>query len=395
MGQCTKKFGDALLDSFVVGIELVGYEVKSGPDRVARALEDPKVKRAVDKALNQLLLEMAKTANVDSAANQPRTWGKLLSKEALPAATKHYGTEVKKSTAYKRAKASLDQLHCSYKKTPVGVWVDEHSNLLIIAGVGLAVGGAFAMYQTRAGDVPASAAAWLGKTILNAKKIKALGVLTLGAEKLEFKPSERAISTKVFGKTDEWKGINAKFSAYVSTKEDKLVEVGGGIDVTRPNFIGKASSVWSASAGATRAKDLEGTRTGSLAPHWRLAWAIKTPKLGSSTNDFSLSLLAFVEEKDKVRKVGGKGQLDIQTRVADQDVSIFAAGSASQIGRDVGTRKAVLPPSGCCQATRRCPSASCERSRSSSASSSAGLAMSTSTRGAPSRLSSRLTRATV
>jgi len=129
--------------------------------------------------------------------------------------------EIKNTAKFVALDQSLKQLTEAIKKTPMGVWVDEHSTLLYIVGAGAILGGAAAMYVMRSGDIITAKAAPLadGKSV----SFKLLGNLKMdvGLNKLSFKPSERLIETKTFV-TAKWKQIAVKLNMAVTAADTKF-----------------------------------------------------------------------------------------------------------------------------------------------------------------------------
>ncbi len=226
----------SLQESVVLLFDLADYTVQNGPSLVGKVLEDKKFQEAVKKALDKQALALVKRQQADPSVPVTGEDGtkflKAAGSAALDAGAESMKRQIERSSAYLKLEQSLRDLHCSFKKSPVGVWVDENQTLLVIIASGLALGGATAMYVTRTGDLPAGWAADLAE-----KKLKSfhLGKITLGVEKFDFKPSERELGAKVYADTSKWKGIpNVKFSISAAAKDDKLTSLGVAGEVTVP-----------------------------------------------------------------------------------------------------------------------------------------------------------------
>jgi hypothetical protein len=103
--------------------------------------------------------------------------------------------QVENSSAYHDVQASLRRLEGAFRCSPMGVFVSENSTLLYIVASGLALGGATALYVTRAGDLPAG---WA--TDFAARRLRSirLGRLEVGTQALRFVPSERIVEVQPF-----------------------------------------------------------------------------------------------------------------------------------------------------------------------------------------------------
>jgi hypothetical protein len=326
MSQCSATFEDAMVDSFVLGIRLVGYEAKHMEKRIPQILADPKVNAEITRALNKQMLELAREqTSGNGAGSGARSLSMSMRNDVLPAMGDKYAKVVQSTDVYKAAKKGLVDLGCVWKKTPVGAWVDENKMLLIIVAGGLALGGGVALYRARAGDVPAD---WATRLAVKALKFKILGDVEIGLDKLTFKPSEHAIALQAFTEFTAWKSVKTRFSANVATKEDTVVEFGGSMEVNAANFIGPLTGVVQAQIGAQRPPS-ELPAVNDLKLNWRLGLGVKTPK-NNSGEGLSVELMAFVEEKGGSRKVGTAGKLTYDQQVGGQPMSLYATGSASQ-----------------------------------------------------------------
>jgi hypothetical protein len=328
MGQCSATFDEALTDTFVLGINLVGYEAKNHEKRLAQIMEDPKVNAEITRALNKAMLDLAReqaqgktTTGVDAA----KKFGLRMRDNVAPKAADVYKKEVQKSEAFKAAKRSLTDLKCAVKESPIGVWVDENQTMLIIIAAGLALGGGVAMYRARAGDDISHWAAKLAPMLL---KFKVIGGVEIGVEEFKFKPSERAIELKSFAEIKKWKAVEARFEAFVSTKNDAVIEFGGNMELTAKHLLGPVDGVLKAELGANRALS-DGPLSNDLKANYRLALGIKTPK--NQSREFNIELLAYVQEKDEKFKLGTAAKLSYDTKLFGQPVSGYATGEASRL----------------------------------------------------------------
>ncbi len=234
----------SLHESVVLLFDLAGYTVQNGPSLVENVLEDKKFQEEIKKALDKEALALVKKQQADPTVRATSEDGtkflKAAGSAALDAGADSMKRQIERSSAYLKLEQSLRDLQCSFKKSPVGVWVDENKTLLIVIASGLALGGATAMYITRTGDLPAGWAADLAE-----KKLKSfhLGKITLGVEKFDFKPSDRELGAKVYADTSKWKGFpNVKFSISAAAKDDKLTSFGVAGEVTVPIALNVAAT---------------------------------------------------------------------------------------------------------------------------------------------------------
>lgn len=324
MTQCSATFEDAVVDTFVMGIRLVGYEASQIEKRAADVLANPEVNAAIAKALNKQMLALAREQLQGKTTGGADVLAKAMMDDVAPKAGKQYLKEVQKSDAYNAAKKGLVDLGCAWKQTPIGAWVDENKMMLIIVAGGLALGGGIALYRARAGDVPAD---WATRIAMKALKFKILGDVEVGVDKLKFKPSDRAVELQAFTEFTAWKSVKSRFAASVSTKDDAVIEFGGEMELSAANMIGPVTGVLKANIGANRPPS-ELPQLNDLKVNYRLALGIKAPK-DKLAQGLEVEIMAFVEEKNSSQKIGATSKLSYDRNVAGQPLSVYATGSAS------------------------------------------------------------------
>jgi hypothetical protein len=217
MADCKDLPGSAV-DTVLFTIRLVGYEATHGPARILKALQSPalqaELKRAILKVANENLEKQRKGERVgprDAAA----TLGKAVGGAARTRAPGKLLSEIQRSSRYRRLEQSIKDLRCAYKRSPAGVWIDEHKALLIIAVAGVVVGGVTAMYVTRSGDAAAEA---LTKFANSRAKPIPLGQIKLGVSDLKFVPSKRLVGGKLTVEPRHLKSVRTKLSLSVATQ---------------------------------------------------------------------------------------------------------------------------------------------------------------------------------
>lgn len=232
--QCTDLPGSAV-KTLVLAVDLVGYELENGPKRVAEALQNKAVLEAIQKALKEeaekILKEQKEGLTVDGREAASRLAAEF-GKAVLDAGSKQVKDDIEKSAAYKKVEKSLKDLECAFKKSKVGVFIDENKTVLIIVASGVVVGAATAMYVAGVGDKPLE---WA--TDLAEKKLKGiqLGKIDLSVPNLKIEPSTKRIEVEVGVNTARWKAIPATdFKVHAHTKDEKVVALGFDVETKLP-----------------------------------------------------------------------------------------------------------------------------------------------------------------
>jgi len=226
MGECLD-VPQVAGETLILGIDLIGFN--SGNIQEAGRLKRKKdaekaIQKAVDKANKDITKDFlkGKTTTPDAAEQKVKDVGKAAG-SAMSEHAQHKFTE---------------GLSCAWRRSPLGVWVDENEWVMYIVVpvlVGGVAGGAGYMYYARVGDKPAG---MLTSFVEPHLKFKPIGSLTLGLQDLEFKPSERKIEAKAFG-TINWKPLEMGFSLTAGTADGDLTKLrlqnkfsyaGGGSD---------------------------------------------------------------------------------------------------------------------------------------------------------------------
>jgi len=240
--QCTS-LSKATSRTVALAFDLTGTTIADSPSTIKKILEDKTFQTAVANALKktgqEIMKEQAKGKPV-GATDALKKFGSAAGKAALSKGSSLAGNQVKASPGFKRLEASLKELGCAFDKTPVGVFVNEHKTLLIIVGAVGALGGAVGLYYTKSGDIVGENAAKL----LSGMKITKIGAVTLKANKVQFKPSERKVAVEL-GATGKWDTVKASFALGASFKNDQLGGVNG-----KGSVVVDVAPRWSISADA-------------------------------------------------------------------------------------------------------------------------------------------------
>ncbi len=322
--KCSAGLLNASQDTVALAFELAGGTLDKSPATIRKILEDPAVWKEIEKTLQA---EGKKLAN-QQLAGKPVTqsdalqMGKAVALSAGKAAQKSAESQIKKSTEYTRLQAQLKQLECSYKKSPIGVFVDENKAWLIVVAAGVVAGGATALYVIKDGDFVAEKATLLANSAL---RFKVLGKLEVGGKDIKFKPSERQVAATAFANV-KFEKISAKFEGSVAFKEDKLVAAGG-----RGEVVAKVAKGLTAKAYAGAGYQQPGQ---AYQPSLRYDVGLGLDyKPGSG---ISVTALAFAMQDPTQRKVGGSGSVNLRVvgkKATDPSLSINATGAGNQYQR--------------------------------------------------------------
>jgi hypothetical protein len=300
MEKCGEGVIDAASDVIVLGFELADSTLDRSPQMVIDLVQDKNFQKSIQKALEAEGKRLVKLQKEGKPVGNEEG-GKVLAKVGNAAAKSSQlwvKNKIEKSSDYKALQKGLKKVECSFKESPVGVFIDENENLLIVVATGLAIGGAVAMYATRSGDW---AAAQLAPLAAKQLRFKVLGKVELGAKKLVFKPSERKVELTTFT-TAKWKSVKAKLDLNVGFKDDALtkssatgevvVDVAKGTSITGKGSIGYLRSMTPGEKELTYNLSLGMAFTGT-----------------GSNSKLKLQVLGHVSQDPTKRSVGGSGNL--------------------------------------------------------------------------------------
>jgi hypothetical protein len=209
MGKCLD-VPEVLGETLVLSMDLVGFNLGNTKD-IGRGLRlksaEKAIQKAVDKENKQLTKQFLK--------------GKSLGDDKAQDMLKNVAQATAAATVQHAQRKLGEGIGCAWKRSPMGIWVDENEWVLYIV-VPVLVGGAGAgagyLYHARVGDRPVGMLTSLVQPHL---KFKPIGNLTLGVEELKFVPSERTVQTKVFTKI-EWKPVQVGFSVSGGVTDGKV-----------------------------------------------------------------------------------------------------------------------------------------------------------------------------
>lgn len=216
---------DVAQETLVMAFELFDAELARSPERLVAVLKSEKVAKAIEEALRQ---EAARLLEEQKKGAPPTDGAKVIQKvgeKALAVGKDELIKAITSGAQFKQLKAQLEKLKCSFEKSPVGVWVEEHKDkwyvYVVAAGVGVA--GVGAMYATWWGDELASPLTKLAEKQL---RFKPMGNLEVGANKVTFVPSKRVVGVQAFA-TAKWERVTATLELSVTMENGKLTAAGG------------------------------------------------------------------------------------------------------------------------------------------------------------------------
>ena len=301
MGQCNNTgVLNAANDTFVLAIEVGTKVLKESPDIVNKILTNPKVRETLELAMAKEAHRLKTPPGTSGGAGQAKALagklGKAISKPATDAAIKEIGA----TREAKKLKESLKQLECSFKRTPVGVFIDENKGLVIFIAAGLAIGGAVALYTLKTGGWPAEQAGKLAGKLL---KFKVIGGVEVGVKDIVFKPSADTREAKMTAfATGKWKRVKADLDLHVALHDKKLGAAKASGKVVVP--LGKGfSAVGKGGIGYQMPK------AGFHKPlTYDLGLGLEFKNSGNGSN-LSISVLGIASQEAIKRSLGGEASL--------------------------------------------------------------------------------------
>jgi hypothetical protein len=231
-GKCGG-FIDSAQETLVLAFKVAESTLLDSPEMIERILKNPAVQNAIQTAATTqaraLVQKQQKGQTVTSgdvgtgAKAVVKAGGGVLQTAGL----KELEETAKGSKEYKKLQKSLKELECSWKQSPVGVFVDRNKGWLYVVGVGLALSGAVVMYRFKAGDMIAGPVSSLGTKLL---KFKVLGNVEIAAKDIRFVPSKREVGTKMLV-TAKWKQVKVTFEAGVTLQGTTVTQANGRAEV--------------------------------------------------------------------------------------------------------------------------------------------------------------------
>jgi hypothetical protein len=248
--QTCTKIGPALHRTVAVGIDLIGFSAVHSHQVLSTVLEDKKIQLQLAEALKKAGQELMAEQNSGKHLTLDDTLSKI-GTAADGIVRVPVKNQYQRSAEFQRLESSLQQLKCAFDQTPVGAFVNENKTLLVIIGSVAAIGGGVAMYQTKAGDVPAKAF-----SLLPSLTPISIGSVDITLQNFELKPSERKVAFDA-GMSGKWSRVEARLNLGATFAHDDLTRAAGSGKLTLylgSGWQGTAGGAagWSRDSGAVR-----------------------------------------------------------------------------------------------------------------------------------------------
>jgi len=289
---------DVAQETLVMAFELFDAELARSPERLVAVLKSEKVAKAIEEALRQEAARLLEEQKKNAAPTDGTAVLQKVGEKALAVGKDELIKAITSGAQFKQLKAQLDKLKCSFEKSPVGVWVEEHKDkwyvYVVAAGVGLA--GAGAMYATWWGDDLVSPLTKLAEKQL---RFKPMGTLEVGANKITFVPSKRVVGVQAFA-TGKWERVTATLEVSVTMEKEKLTAAGGTGTVVVD--MGQGWKFNAKGAGGVAAPSPDG----SPAPYYSLGIGLGYTGLGG-TQGLSVNILGGLAQTPDGKQTGSVG----------------------------------------------------------------------------------------
>lgn len=232
-----EKLSQLLRHTVVLAFEVVTIAVIDRDRFVALAFKDPKVKEAIDAELLRVSQELLKNSGAAPVPNASQKLATAFLDKSFDALGPGVLDQIKKSPQFKRLEATTKRLGEAFEATPVGAWMDKNDTILYISATILALGGATALYISRAGDDVTKYVMPIAKGIR--PKITVLGRLELSPGITKFVPSKREVQLELDASA-KWRSVKVEFK-FAAHAVETAVGVSGSAKIVVPqsNFSGR------------------------------------------------------------------------------------------------------------------------------------------------------------
>jgi len=334
-GKCGSVL-NAAEETLVLAFKVGGATLLDSPETIQKILSDARVRKAIEQAATKQAKELVEkqqqgkkvtSADVKAAASNV---GKKASGPLQKVGLKELEKSAKGTKEYRELEKSLKLLECSWKKSPVGIFVDKNKKLLYVVGAGLAVSGAIAMYRFKAGDVVAGPATGLASKLV---KFKVLGNVEIAAKEIKFVPSKREVGTKMLV-TAKWKRVKVKFEAGITLRNEKMTQSNTRAEVT----VKVATGLTLTGVGGYEYKSLSPDEAWKNTHRYDLGLGLKYNNAFGSSR-LSITTMMFARQNEDVSKYGGTAGLDL--RIVGQQ-----GGPSLKLNANAGANRSTtrLPP---------------------------------------------------
>lgn len=220
--------GYATREVVVLAFRLVGDELSDLGPQLETALQKPEVKDAITSALNSFVAKRMASGGELEHMSQKDAMDLLigLGTGAGPKIGDALAQEIKKTPHFKSLERAIKDFEAAAKSSPMGVWIDHHQGLLIIAGLALVVGGSVALFVTKTGALNVPFRQLSGKPV----NIVTVGKLTLQGQLLDFQPDKSILGAGVLA-TGTWDRVKVTLQFGAVAAGTQVQKVSGGIAV--------------------------------------------------------------------------------------------------------------------------------------------------------------------
>jgi hypothetical protein len=230
----TQSVGDAANQVVVLAFDLVGQELPNLPTLLQNAMQDPKVKEAISSTLTTFISQRAATGSgtTNMSAKDATDLLKALQNTAGPKLTDAATQQIKNTPEYKKLEQAFKNFETTAKTSPMGVWIDRHSAILIVVGLALVVGGSAALYVTKTGGgaIDFAFSQVVGKPL----QIFRVGTLTFQGQALAFQPGTRTLGGGLIV-TNKWDKVDVSLKVGVVAAGPQVQKVEGAVVVKTPD----------------------------------------------------------------------------------------------------------------------------------------------------------------
>jgi len=223
-----KPLGEATTQVVVLAFDLLGQQTASFPKLLERSLSQKPVQEAIQSALDTFVLkrmisgaglnDMNIKDALDLLNGMVDSAGGKLGAAAV--------SQIKNTSEYKKLEQAVVDFQAAAKATPMGVWVDKNSGLVLVSGVALVIAGAAVLYATNTGGPLNDAVA---SQIKNKPfQVFKVGRFTLQGQLLAFQPDKQLLGAGVIT-TGKWQGLQVSASLGVIAAATTVQQVNGSV----------------------------------------------------------------------------------------------------------------------------------------------------------------------
>ncbi len=207
--QTSQSLGDATTQVVVLAFDLVDQEAANLPAMLQASLSSKPVLDAIQSALDSFILKK-QAAGKSMGGLSPKDSQDLLNAIASSAGGKMGDaalSQIQSSPAYKNLQAALSDFQTAAKSSPMGVWVDKNSGLVLVTGIALVVGGAAVLYATKTTLNDPISNALLARLKSQQVQFFKVGNFTLNGSNLDFQPDKQKLGGQLMA-TEKWQQVN-------------------------------------------------------------------------------------------------------------------------------------------------------------------------------------------